>query len=58
MPVMEFKVDNEGYIFLSEQKGDRVYTRYLLVDVPNCAQYGKVKLGDVGEAYTIKRDNE
>ena len=55
VPMLEFKVDNEGYIFLQEQKGDRVYVRYLLVDVPNCAQYGKVKLGDVAE---VKVGNE
>ena len=44
---VEFKVDEQGYIYLfDQQRGNR---HYLLVEVPNCAHYGKVKMGNPGE---------
>lgn len=43
---LEFRVDEYGYIYLLNSRGQRVD---ILVDVPNCCQYGKLKLGDSEE---------
>lgn len=40
---VEIAIDENGYIYLIGADGKR---RYLLVDVPNCPVYGKVKLGN------------
>lgn len=40
---MRIEVDENGYIYIITPSGDK---RYLLVDVPNCSNYGKVKLDD------------
>lgn len=39
---MRLERDEYGYIFLIMPNGEK---RYLLVDVPNCSYYGKLKLG-------------
>ena len=40
---MRLEIDEHGYIFLIMPNGEK---RYLLVDVPNCSHYGKLKLGE------------
>lgn len=39
----EFRIDEGGYIYLLDRNGRRVD---VLVDVPNCSHYGKLKLGE------------
>jgi len=39
---MRLEIDEHGYIFLIMPNGEK---RYILVDVPNCSHYGKLKLG-------------
>ena len=39
---MRLETDEHGYIYIILPSGDK---RYLLVDVPNCSYYGKLKLG-------------
>ena len=40
---MRLETDENGYIYIIMPSGER---RYLLVDVPECAYYGKLKLGE------------
>ena len=40
---MRIEVDESGYIFVTMPSGKK---RYILVDMPNCSHYGKLKLGE------------
>ena len=40
---MRIEVDGNGYIFVTMPSGEK---RYILVDMPNCSHYGKLKLGE------------
>ena len=46
MPSLEMRLDENGYIYLVGMNDKR---HYLLVDVPNCPVYGKIKLGSEEE---------
>ena len=39
---MRLEVDEHGYFYIITPSGEK---RYLLVDVPNCSNYGKLMLG-------------
>ena len=43
MPMLEVRLDGDGYIYLIDSRG---FIRYLLADVPGCSHYGKVKMGE------------
>ncbi len=40
---MRLEFDENGYIYFLMANGEK---RYILVDVPNCSNYGLLKLGD------------
>ena len=40
---MRIEADENGYIFVTMPSGEK---RYILVDMPNCSHYGKLKLGE------------
>lgn len=41
---MSLETDEHGYIYIIMPSGEK---RYLLVDVPGCTHYGKLKLGEL-----------
>ena len=44
---MRIEVDENGYVYVIGQDGKK---RYLLVDVPNCPVYGKIKIESIEES--------
>jgi len=40
---MRLESDEHGYLYFVTPSGEK---RYILVDVPNCSHYGKLKLGE------------
>ena len=40
---MRLESDEHGYLYFITPSGEKLY---ILVDVPNCSHYGKLKLGE------------
>ena len=49
---MRLESDEHGYLYFITPSGEKLY---ILVDVPNCSHYGKLKLGEPFEE--DKHDN-
>ena len=47
MPIFEFKVDSDGYIYLLETAGNKKFIRYPYADVSSEKNMGKIKLADM-----------
>lgn len=52
---LEFRVDEYGYIYLLNSRGQRVD---ILVDVPNCQHYGKLILGASTSEKEVDKTND
>lgn len=46
MPIFEFRIDNDGYIYLLETAGNKKFVRYPYADNSDGRNLGKLKLGD------------
>lgn len=46
MPIFEFRIDDDGYIYLLETAGNKKFVRYPYADNSDGRNLGKLKLGD------------
>lgn len=56
MPIFEFRIDNDGYIYLLETAGNKKFVRYPYADNSEGRNLGKLKLGDMQPI--LQKENE
>ena len=58
MPIFEFRIDNDGYIYLLETAGNKKFVRYPYADNSDGRNLGKLKLGDVQPIGQKENEND
>ncbi len=58
MPIFEFRIDDDGYIYLLETAGNKKFVRYPYADNSDGRNLGKLKLGDTQSIEQKENDHD
>lgn len=58
MPIFKFNVDNDGYIFLQRDFGDKQISQYLYADFSSDKNMGKLRLSDAQIINKTENDHD
>lgn len=58
MPIFEFRIDDDGYIYLLETAGNKKFVCYPYADNSDGRNLGKLKLGDTQPIEQKENDHD